>query len=175
MRADPHNAPLLLINWCFGTGLEYRPASRRTVGSGIGPDPKTSDSSCSEMSPLSLGSPAVAPNHQHQVVHRLNSLLGSASRGSMSSARWWSGFVRSSSVSASSFVSKSDSADGEQSRTCRCPGVLACSCAAILLALILTGLLLWQMEELQVLQDDVRGRNSSLSDEGVNQWRLDTS
>ena len=129
------------LHWCRTTGIERRSGSRRTVGSGIGPDPCTSDSDCSDlhstMSPLALGSPAVAPHHQHQVVRRLNSWLGSASRGSTSSTRWWSGFVRSPTVSSGSTLSMRHNADREQSSKCLCPGAFAATLLAIVLLCLL--------------------------------------
>ena len=132
------------LHWCRIVGLERRSGSRRTVGSGVGPDPRTSDSDCSSdlhstMSPLALGSPAVAPQHQHQVVRRLNSWLGDASRGSTSSTRWWSGFVRSPTVSSGSNLSIGHNADREQSSRCACPG--ACAATLLLLAAVLLCLL----------------------------------
>ena len=153
-------------------GLERRPVARRPVGSGIGPDPCTSDSSCgsdlrSTMSPLSLGSPALAPSDQIQQVRRLDSLLGSqhTSRGSSSSARWWNGFVRSPrGSSGSSLTSRGDAEDQQQQRRCCCcccPGPAVCACMAMLLAVVLGGLLLWQLGDLRVLADDITGANST--------------
>ena len=90
---------------------------RRTVGSGIGPDPCTSGSSCASdlratMSPLRLGCTAVAPSGGPSggpAVRSLKSLLGGrVSRGSSNSSRWWNSFVRSPSDSSgnSSFLSR---------------------------------------------------------------------
>jgi hypothetical protein len=135
----------MLVDCCRVAGLERRPASRRTVGSGIGPDPQTSGSSCGSetMSPLALGSPAIAPTDQHHMARRLNSLLGSASRGSISSTLWWNAFVRSPTVSSASAVSMRDIADGEESRRCASLGGTSggCSCAVGLLTLVLLCLL----------------------------------